>query len=121
MKDIPSSARRPTTALVVVTILSMMFVGGGARAAMDGCQAAGPDSASCNFVASRPSTIQIVAVGAQYWEVDVTTGSSLSVCAFGRTGAAVGQCVVSAGSTVHAFVRQGAIIAQRVPDVPSLP
>jgi hypothetical protein len=121
MSGIPSNARRLTIALVAVAVLSMMFAGTGALAAPDGCQAAGADSASCSFIASRPSTIQIVAVGAQFWEVDVTIGSSVSVCAFGRTGAAVSQCVVSAGSGVHAFVRQGAIIVQRVPNVPSLP
>jgi hypothetical protein len=121
MGGVSIGAHMRAIALAAAVCASMIFTGNGAQAARQGCQAAGPDSASCSFVATSSSTFQVVAVGAEYWEVDITTGSFTSTCAFGRTGAAIGQCFASAGSTIEAFVRQGAILVQLLPGTPSLP
>ena len=121
MKGIGIALRLRMIALAGLACLSMIFAGGGASAVgRQGCQAVGPDSASCSFFVTETSTIQVVAVAGQYWEVDVISGSFTSLCTFGRTGAAVGQCVASAGSTVSAFVREGAIVVQAIPGLPAL-
>jgi hypothetical protein len=122
MRGISTGARRTRAiAFAVAVAASLVLAGTGAQAARQGCQAAGPDSASCGFVVTSSATFQVVAVGAEYWEVDVTKGQFTTTCLFGRTGVAIGQCFASAGSTVEAFVRQGAITVQRLPDTPSVP
>jgi hypothetical protein len=121
MNGVSIGVRSRVIVLAAAVFASMMFMGSGVQAARQGCQAAGPDSASCSFVVTSSSTFQVIAVGGEYWEVDVTKGKFTSTCAFGRTGAAIGQCFASAGSTIEAFVRQGAILVQLLPSTPSLP
>lgn len=122
MSGIRTVPRFRALVLAGAMCLTMLFAGSGARAAeRQGCQAVGPDSASCTFVVTRFSTIQVVAVAAQYWEVDVDTGTFSSLCAFGRVGASIGQCFASPGSTVRAVVRGGAIIVQGLQELPTLP